>query len=154
MQHMPTEFSALATTCLQELMDRHGVPKHKQAGIVTKVLELSRSHGNRKLHGIFPMTFDEVGRIAEHFGETLVQALEPSLAHGMERAVMMVGELEMPCEVMLGEVLRPPFEGEKIVAVGVPGSFLVVPAAALTLSARRVTRLLMRFGEQGPTRTG
>jgi hypothetical protein len=154
MPHIPTEFSALATKCLQELMDRHGVPRHKRAGIVTAVLGLSRSHGNRKLGGIFPMTLDEIGRIAEHFGETLVQVLEPTLAHGMEKAVIMVAELEMPCEVMLGEVLLPPFEGEKLVAIGVPGSFLVVPATALNLPARRVTRLFVRFGEQGPTQGG
>ncbi|MDZ5455343.1 hypothetical protein [Azohydromonas lata] len=100
------------------------------------------------------MTFDEVGRVAGHFGETLSQVLEPSLAHGMERAVMMVGELKVPCEVMLGELLQPPFANENVVAIGVPGSFQVVPATALSLPARRVTRLFVRFEEQGPTRAG
>jgi hypothetical protein len=99
------------------------------------------------------MTFDEVGRIAGHFGETLSQALEPSLAHGLERAVMMMGELEVPCEVMLGELLQPPFANEKVVAIGVPGSFLVVPATALSLPGWRVRRLLLRF-EQSPIRAG
>jgi hypothetical protein len=150
---MPTECSTLASKCPQELMDRHGVPRHKEAGVVTAVLGLSRSHGNRKLRGIAPVTFNEVGRIAGHFGETLSQALEPSLAHGLERAVMMVGELEVPCEVMPGELLQPPFANEKVVAAGVPGSFLVVPATALSLPARRVRRLLLRL-KQSPVRAG
>lgn len=93
------------------------------------------------------MTLDEIGRIAEHFGETLLQALEPCLAYGMEPAVMMLGDLEVPCEVLLGEGLRPPFVKEKVVAIGVPGSFLVVPAKSLTLPARQIKRLLLRLDE-------
>lgn len=96
------------------------------------------------------MTLDEIGRIAEHFGETLLQALEPCLSQGMESAVMMVGDLEVPCEVMLGETLRSPFEDEKVVAIGVPGRFLVVPAKGLTLPARRVKRLLVRLEKTHP----
>ncbi|WP_259375540.1 helix-turn-helix domain-containing protein, partial [Azohydromonas lata] len=96
------------------LMDRHGIPRRKQAGVVTFVLGLSRSHGNRKLRGLVPMTLDEIGRIAEHFEETLLHALEPCLAHGMEPAVLMLGDLKVPCEAMLEETLRPPFEDDGV----------------------------------------
>lgn len=138
--------SNLAAQCLQDLMDRHGVPRHKQAGVVASVLNLSRSHGNRKLRGGFPMTLDEIAQVAEHFGETLLQALEPCLSQGMQPALLMTGELETPCEVLLGELLRPPFD-EKLVAIGAPGNLLVVPAHGVSLPARQIKRLVLRLNQ-------
>ncbi|MDZ5457382.1 helix-turn-helix domain-containing protein, partial [Azohydromonas lata] len=131
----------------------NGPPRHSKAQAgwrVTPVLGLSRSHGNRKLRGLVPMTLDEISRIAEHFGETLLHALEPCLAHGMEPAVLMLGDLKVPCEVMLGETLRPPFEDVEFFAIGVPGSFLVVPAKGLTLPARQVNRLHLHLNQAYP----
>lgn len=134
-------------------MDRHGVARHKQAGMVAAVLGLSRSHGTRKLRGGFPMTMDEIAKVAEHFGETLLQALEPCLAHGMEPALMMVGDMQAPCEVMLGEEVKPPYD-QRFVAIGAPGNLVVVPARGLSLPARRVKRLLLRMDEEGANGSG
>lgn len=151
---IPAEDANLGTRLLDDLFSRHGVPKHKQASLITKILGLSRSHGARKRDGTYPLTLIELARIARHFGESLRQALEPTVTGaGLQDALLVTGELELPCCVELGAVVRrpqmQPHAAHRLVAIGAAERLLVVRAADVNLPARRVKRLVLRDTDTG-----
>lgn len=150
---VPEGASEVTSWCLRALLDRHGVARHKQWSIVSELLQLSRSQSNRKLSGKQPLTPFEVEVIAQRYGETFQQVMECALDASMESALLVIGDVRLPCKVRLQSSLSsPPFAAD-YVALGAPGQWVVVPSSGFSMAAREVDLLLMRRQQPVPDRT-
>jgi hypothetical protein len=150
---VPEGASETATWCLRALLDRHGVAKHKQWAVVAESPQLSRAQSNRKLSGRQPLKPPEIELIAQHFGETFLQVVEAALEDRMEPALLVIGDLRLPCKVRLRAGLSsPPFAAD-YVALGAPGRFVVVPSSGVTMATCEVELLPIRRHQPVPDRT-
>jgi hypothetical protein len=132
--------SNMGALCVRTLLAENGIEAGQRSWTVAEALGLSYSQAHRKVQATASWTLEEIAQVASHFKSTLAHALEPVLESGAERAVLVLGGLRLPCHVFLGEVVSPPFEDD-IVAISVPGTWLVVPSAEIKLPARAVQRL-------------
>lgn len=106
------------------LLDRHGIPKHKQSSVVEEFFRLSRSAAHRRVHGSAPWNVDELERLAAHYGETLVELFGGASAADGEVAVFLNGGLSTRCQAWLGEETA---SREGYVAVRMGTRLLVMP---------------------------
>lgn len=66
-----------ASTCLSQLLSRHGITPRHQATEIAQICSISISQARRKLRGAVWL-FDEVHAICQRFGESLNEVFSPS----------------------------------------------------------------------------
>lgn len=132
--------SNMGALCVRTLLAQNGIEEGQRSWAVAEALGLSYSQAHRKVQATAAWTLEEIARVATHFKSTLAHVLEPVLESGAEHAVLVLGGLRLPCHVVLGVVASPPF-ADDLVAISVPGTWLVVPSAEIKLPARTVQRL-------------
>jgi CheY-like chemotaxis protein len=76
--------------------------------MVTEVLGLSYSQGNRRLTTSATWALEELQLLAEHFGETLDQLIAGAGSDDLLDAVLLVGSSRVPCRVLRGQTVRKP----------------------------------------------
>lgn len=139
----------LGAQCVQALLAQNGIEHKQRSWAVAEALGLSYSQAHRKVSATASWSLEEIARVAAHFKTTLAHALEPVLDPGHERAVLVLGGLRLPCQVLLGELVSPPF-ADDVVAISVPGTWLIVPSAEIKLPARAVQRLTLTSAKSSP----
>ena len=135
------ELPSQAAHAVRALLERHGIPKHRQAAFVGEFFGISRAASHRRTHGTAAWSLEELQAIGEKFGESLPDMLGGGRTQGGTRAVLHIGDFQTPCRVWLAE------EGDEsgsstLVAMETMGTYTVVPAAAAgTLPTLRVARI-------------
>ncbi|CAN7488308.1 helix-turn-helix domain-containing protein [Variovorax sp. LjRoot130] len=130
-----------AAQAVRALLDRHGIPKHRQSTFVGEFFNLSRAAAHRRVHSTAAWTIDELQTLAEKFGESLPEMLGGGRAKGGTRATLQVGEVRAPCRVWFAD--GDELGNATFVAVESAGAYKVVPADSVPKSSR--TRQIARF---------
>lgn len=126
---------------VRSLLERHTVPKHRQAAFVRDFFHLSRAAAHQRLGRSTAWTLDELQQIAAHFGESLTEVLGGEAQPAGTPATLRVGGLQVGCRIWLSEVADAAHH-DAFVALENAGGYVVVPAAAPPVQgARRVARL-------------
>lgn len=147
---MPTPHSTdsatettLAARCVRALLDRHGVSRRKHSAVVTKVLKLSYSQGNRRLTTDATWALEELRALAEHYGESLSELVSLGQADDTMAATLQVGSTSFPCRIVRGPAVHRPSRGA-LVAAKVDARWQVLPAEpSLATQAYDIKRLIM-----------
>lgn len=119
-EEQPSTTAAL----VRSLLDRHGIPKHKQSSVVEEFFQLSRSAAHRRVHGNAPWNVEELQRLAAHYGETLLELFGGASESDGEAAVFLNGGLSTRCRAWLGEETA---SRDGYVAVRMGSRLLVMP---------------------------
>jgi hypothetical protein len=106
------EQSSRATALVRAFLERHGVLKHQQIGLIVKLLGLKYHGAHRRFSMGGPWSIEELELIAIHFGESLVQLIEPD----QQPAILVTGGLRTPCRIKLGDPLDPQKSASRIAA--------------------------------------
>lgn len=117
--------TTLAVHCLRLMLERHGHAASQHSYLVQEALGLSYSQAHRKVRGEAPWTLDELAIAAEYFGEPLRDILKPAEDYKFEEATLLSGGRGLPCQVVVGKQVEPPYVG--MVALSLGGSLVVVP---------------------------
>lgn len=130
-----------AAQLVRALLERHGIPKHRQASFIGELFNLSRAAAHQRVTKSTAWTLDEFQALAQRFGETLAQVLGATSPDLGTSAVLRVGALQVGCQVWFAR------DGEdsgndRLVAMESAGTYLVVPTAAATgQQSLRIARL-------------
>jgi ActR/RegA family two-component response regulator len=130
-----------AAQAVRALLERHGIPKHRQSTFVGEFFNLSRAAAHRRVHSTAAWTIDELQTLAEKFGESLPEMLGGGRAKGGTRATLQVGEVRAPCRVWFAD--GDELGNAAFVAMESAGAYKVVPADSAPESSR--TRQIARF---------
>ena len=134
----------VAAQAIKALFQRHGVSSDKHSVRVAELLAISYSQAHRKTSGVSAWSLEELKRIAEHFGESLVDLLWFTEHGEAATATVTVGGQPFSCFVKLGAAL-PAHHASGLVAVEVDGLCNVRPASELGAElVRPVQRLVMQ----------
>lgn len=151
---VPPEAAAnrVAAQAIKALLQRHGVSADKHSVRVAELLSISYSQAHRKTSGASAWSLDELKRVAEHFGETLMDLLGFAEQADTTPATLTINGLPYACVVKLG----PPIAAHlaaSLVATESEGVYTVHPAPELgNQLVRPVHRLVMQGpGAQAPT---
>ncbi|MGQ3054211.1 MAG: helix-turn-helix domain-containing protein [Roseateles sp.] len=135
--------TTLAAKCVRALLERHGVPRNKHSAVVTDVLGLSYSQGNRRLTTRATWELEELRTLAEHYGETLTELVSLGQHDEMQDATLVTGTTSTPCRVARGPAVHKPRLGA-LVLTKVDADWLVLPAEPnLATQAYDIKRLLV-----------
>lgn len=138
--------------CVRLLMDQRGVQERDQVTLLAELLGYTSRHARRKLAGETAWTGVEAATVARHFGLKLGQVLRPLVDADdppppqpeLLPAFLELGDVQVPCEVLLSEgKAAPPFL-VPFVAIGGPASPVVVPSSAITMPAHEVDLLVVK----------
>lgn len=69
------EAESLAGAAATRFLDRHEVPRHKQARLFSQIIRVSFSQAARKLRGTVGITIEELMELAFYFGASLNDVL-------------------------------------------------------------------------------
>jgi len=120
----------LAARSVRALLQRHGIPRHRQAPLLAEILGVPYRQAHRKLGGQVSWSLEEQQTVARRFGETLADVVDAVAASDAEAATLIVDDLRLPCRFWRGAALAAaPADG--LVAVHQPAGWTVA-------SARRV----------------
>ena len=135
------EMPSQAAHAVRGLLERHGIPKHRQAAFVGEFFGISRAASHRRTHGTAAWSLEELQAIAVKFGETLPEILGGGRQQGGMRATLQLGDVHSPCRIWL----QPEGEGVgsgTFVAMENAGTYTVIPASAAgTLPTLRILRI-------------
>jgi CheY-like chemotaxis protein len=133
----------LAAQCVRALLDRHGVPRRKHSAVVTEVLKLSYSQGNRRLTTDATWALEELRALAEQYGETLTDLISLGQADSTVDAIVKLGTTTVPCRIVRGPAVHRPRKGA-LVAAMVDSVWQVLPAGHdLATQVYDIQRLIM-----------
>jgi ActR/RegA family two-component response regulator len=117
----------LAARSVRALLQRHGIPKHRQAPLLAEILGVPYRQAHRKLGGLVSWSLEEQQTVARRFGETLADVVDAVAASDAEAATLIVDDLRLPCRFWRGAAMTAaPAEG--LVAVHQPGGWTVASA--------------------------
>jgi len=125
------------------IFDRHSVPlRGDRTRLVQQVLGLEYRAAHRRVRGEAPFTFEEMAKLAGHFGETLPDVFSAALARSGETGTFLSASLRLACRFTLGRVVEKPAPGA-LVATKQGVEWIVTPGAdavgAPVYEARQVT---------------
>jgi CheY-like chemotaxis protein len=141
-QEVPTH--RVAAQAIKALFQRHGVSPDKHSVKVAELLSISYSQAHRKASGVSAWSLEELKRVAEHFGESLVDLLWFTERGDATAATIAVGGLQFACLVKLGDPL-PANRTAGLVATELDGLYTVRAASELgSEPVRPVLRLVMQ----------
>lgn len=100
--HQPSALSQ-GLACAKALLERHAVPRHRQAPLLVEVLDYSPPHAYRLLRGETPWSLELLERLGRHFGEELGDVVSFGLLDTSTAGVLVIDQTRMPCRVWLDE---------------------------------------------------
>ncbi|WP_156901298.1 helix-turn-helix domain-containing protein [Azohydromonas australica] len=115
----------MGARCIKQLLDRHGVPKHRHSSLLGEILSVGYGQAHRKVTGEAAWPLEDIAKVAQHFAESVADVVELGEGDGLQEAVLVCGALRVPCRVWLGKIVDPAYPPQ-LVAVGAPGNWLVV----------------------------
>ena len=134
----------VAAQAVKALLHRHGLSADKHAVKVSELLAISYSQAHRKTCGVSTWSLEELKRVAEHFGESLVDLLWFTERGEATPATLVVGGLPFSCLVKLGNPV-PANQASSLVAVEAEGLCSIRTASDMgTQMVRPVQRLVMQ----------
>ncbi len=146
------ELPSQAAQAVRALLERHGIPKHRQAAYVGEFFKLSRAASHRRTHGTAAWTLEELQALANKFGESLPEMLGGGSARGGVRATLKIGDTETPCRIWLPSAPSTA-RNNVFVAMENAGAYTVVLAAAAgTLPVLQVARIEIDQAADNPPR--
>jgi len=127
------------------LFDRHGIEKHKRSRLVESILGLSYNAAHRRVKGSETWTFEQLDRVAQHFGETIEQLFSAHEWAKSIRATLTVGAFNAPCQALL---LGPtnPDQPSQFVAYqdgAAEAGWIVTPSTDVGRPTRAVSKILL-----------
>jgi CheY-like chemotaxis protein len=133
----------VAAQAIKALFHRHGVQPGQHSVKVAELLSISYSQAHRKASGVSAWSLEELKRVADHFGESLVDLLWFTERGDTLAATIAVGGLQFACLVKLGEPL-PANRATGLVAIERDGTFSIRAASDMGSDpVRPVRRLVM-----------
>jgi len=100
------EGQSLAVRCVRALMERHGLPKYRQAPWLADALGLSYSQAYRRMTGASAWSLEDLERVGALFGETLAQVVSLDSSSGSVPGSFRVGATSVGCRLWLGEIAQ------------------------------------------------
>lgn len=136
----------LAARSVRALLQRHGIPRHRQAPMLAEILGVPYRQAHRKLGGQVSWSLEEQQTVARRFGETLADMVDAVAASDAEAATLIVDDLRLPCRFWRGAALAvAPAEG--LVAVHQPEGWTLASARrALAGDMYAVRKLALSIG--------
>ena len=132
---------SMAARCIRQLLDRHGIPKHRHSSLLGEILGVGYGQAHRKVTGEAAWPLEDIAKVAQYFAESVADVVELGEEDGSQEAVLVCGALRVPCRVWLGKIVDPAYPPQ-LVAVGAPGNWLVVSSletrAYPTLALKRL----------------
>lgn len=120
---------SLAVVLVRALMDRHGLPKHRQSAWLSEATGLSYSQAHRRMNGASPWTLEDLQQVASLLGESLSDLVaSTSSGHDSVPGVIRVGDTELACRMWLGAVVDKP-RASTIVALKTSRGWAAIEAA-------------------------
>jgi len=110
--------------CAKALLERHAVPRHRQAPLLAEVLDKSPPHAYRLLKGETPWSLELLERLGRHFGEELGDVVSFGLSDTSTPALLTVDQARLPCRIWLDERAQDAPAGA-LVAERVGGDWVV-----------------------------
>jgi CheY-like chemotaxis protein len=133
----------LAAKCVRALLDRHGVPRRKHSAVVSEVLNLSYSQGNRRLTTDATWALEELRVLAEQYGETLTDLVSLGQVDNTLDAIVKIGTTTVSCRIVRGPAVHGPRKGA-LVAAMIDSVWQVLPAEHdLATQAYDIQRLVI-----------
>lgn len=134
----------VAAQAVKALLHRHGLSADKHSVKVSELLAISYSQAHRKTCGVSAWSLEELKRVAEHFGESLVDLLWFTERGEALPATLVVGGQSFSCLVKLGQPV-PANQASGLVAVESEGRWSLRTASDMgTQRVRPVQRLVMQ----------
>jgi hypothetical protein len=131
----------MAARCIKQLLERHGIPKHRHSSLLGDILGVGYGQAHRKVTGEAAWPLEDIAKVAQYFAESVADVVELGEGDGAQEAVLVCGALRVPCRVWLGKIVDPAYPPQ-LVAVGAPGNWLVVSSletrAYPTLAVQRL----------------
>jgi ActR/RegA family two-component response regulator len=124
-----------AAHAVRALLERHGIPKHRQSAYVGEFFNLSRTAAHRRVHSTAAWTLEELQALGEAFGETLPQMLGGGRSISGTKAILRIGEIEATCRVWFAP--NDELGNANFVAIESAGKYTVVPASAAAGAKQR-----------------
>jgi ActR/RegA family two-component response regulator len=132
----------LAARSIRGLLQRHGIPKHRQAPMLAEILGVPYRQAHRKLTGLVSWSLEEQQTVARRFGETLADVVDAVTSSDAEAATLLADDLRLPCRFWRGAAMAA-VPGEGLVAVHQPAGWVVASAgrapAGDLFSVRKLT---------------
>lgn len=123
----------LGAQLLQSLMARHQVPDRQRSNWIERILGLSYHAAHRRVHGLLPITIEELAKVANHFGETVADAVLAFDAEKAKPAIFVVGGFQEPCKVWIGDSASTSNQ-TSLIAQEEPSGWVVKPATNIAAS--------------------
>ena len=117
----------VASRYLRALLNRHDLPSSRHVTTVAQILGMSYVLVHRRMAGTTAWEFEEVQKVAAHFGESLGQVFSDASAADNVEAVLNAGGVRVLCKLVVGVPLRDP-ERNSLVAIRAGEQWMVVPA--------------------------
>jgi CheY-like chemotaxis protein len=134
----------VAAQAVKALLHRHGLSADKHSVKVSELLAISYSQAHRKTSGASAWSLEELKRVAEHYGESLVDLLWFTERGEATPATLVVNGLPFSCLVKLGHP-QPANQAPGLVAMEAEGQYSIRAAADMgTQTVRPVQRLVMQ----------
>lgn len=135
---------SLAAHAVRALMDRHGVPRNRQASRLAELLGLSYPQAYRRLNVASAWSLEELQTVAGHFGESLSKLVDSSLpADARVDATLRLGSYRLPCQLTLGSAALQP-RPQELVALKVDDRWLAMLAGEAPAPGVSVRELVYR----------
>ena len=121
-----TDSSALpiASRYVRDLLNRHNVPFSQHVTTIADVMKVGYSPAYRRMNGTVAWELEEIEAVAKHFGETLAEVFAAQRSEDYVPALLVLGGIRVPCQLIPGGVLREPDPGS-LVAVKLGEQWLV-----------------------------
>ena len=146
------ETLSLAAQCIRALLDRAAIPRHRHAGHIASLLQLSYHQAHRRASGTAPWSVEELQAVAAHHGETLVDLFGQQPSADYENGVLIAGPLRVNCRVWPGQLLAQHRPGDLIAIKGGTEWVVMVASDTPTPQACSVKRLIVEPAPDRPRR--
>jgi CheY-like chemotaxis protein len=145
------EPGARGAQLVQRLFDHLGVPKRERTKRVEELMGWTYHPAHRRVTGGIPWTVDELERLTELCGMSLLSLLQLERQEEGEAGTLVLGSLRLPCRVWV-DGPSDPERPSSIVAVKEPvGNWLVLPTAeAGAAPSHSVKTVTLQPGASGP----
>jgi ActR/RegA family two-component response regulator len=118
----------IASRYVRALLNRHDVPSSRHVTTAAQILGMGYALVHRRMTGATAWEFEEIAKVAEHFGESIARVFAEESADEYEAAVLVAGSARTSCQLIVGPPAREP-DRASLVAIRAGDQWLVMPAA-------------------------
>lgn len=100
--HIEQSLDQLTAKSIRELMEKHGLVKHKHRKVLMEILGLSESQAHRKLAGQAIWPLDEIKKVADYFSIHPSFIFSTIFSDTTSPATLEIDGAEYTCQVLIG----------------------------------------------------